>query len=216
MKAGIPFLSVHDEIIVKLTDRHQAESLFRRVLDNEFTFYKLNVKGTGEAEIWQVIERQLSKRLGTEVWMNPRQNFRSDTIRFDCFGSRLPDKLRAGYYTRSVLQCAEVERIAVIKQLTFDKMPKKGKINNPNGRPKGKPNRSTDELRSLLQNFIDTNMETLQADYDSLEPKDRLNFIERLLKHILPAPLQELEKLTDEQLDILIQKLKSNDTKNQN
>lgn len=86
---------------------------------------------------------------------------------------------------------------------------KKGHTNNPNGRPKGKPNRSTDELRSLLQSFIDANIETMQADYDSLEPKDRLNFIERLLKHVLPAPLQELEKLTDEQLDTLIYKLKT-------
>lgn len=95
------------------------------------------------------------------------------------------------------------------------------------GRPKGIPktggrkpgtvNRSTDELRSLLQSFIDENMETMQADYDALDSRDRLNFIERLLKHVLPAPLQELEKLTDEQLDLLIQKLKSNDsTKNQN
>ena len=90
-------------------------------------------------------------------------------------------------------------------------MPKKGTINNPNGRPKGKPNRTTDELRAVLQNFIDNNMESLQADYDALEPKDRLNFIERLLKHILPAPLPELERLTDEQLDLLIRKLKSNE-----
>ena len=79
------------------------------------------------------------------------------------------------------------------------------------GRKAGTVNRSTDELRSLLHDFIDNNMETLQADYDALEPKDRLNFIERLLKQILPAPLQTLERLTDDQLDILIQKLKSND-----
>lgn len=89
-------------------------------------------------------------------------------------------------------------------------MPKKGTVNNPNGRPKGTPNKSTDELRTLLQNFIDDNMETLQADFDKLEPKDRLNYIERLLKHVLPAPLQELERLTDEQLDELITRLKAN------
>ncbi len=88
-------------------------------------------------------------------------------------------------------------------------MPRKGTINNPNGRPKGKPNRSTDELRTLLHDFIDSNMESLQQNFDQLEPKDRLNFIERLLKHILPAPLQELERLTDEQLDELINRLKS-------
>lgn len=76
------------------------------------------------------------------------------------------------------------------------------------GRKAGTVNRSTDELRNLLQAFIDTNIETLQADYEALEPKDRLNFIERLLKHVLPAPLQELERLTDEQLDELINRLK--------
>ncbi len=44
--AGIPFLSIHDEIIVKQSDRNQAEQIFKAVLDMEFTFYKLNVKGT--------------------------------------------------------------------------------------------------------------------------------------------------------------------------
>ncbi|MFH1118213.1 MAG: hypothetical protein V1775_00210 [Bacteroidota bacterium] len=69
----------------------------------------------------------------------------------------------------------------------------------------------------MLTEFIDKNFETLQRDFEAMaDPKDRLNFFERLLKHVLPAPLQELEKLTDEQLDLLIQKLKSNDTKNQN
>lgn len=86
----------------------------------------------------------------------------------------------------------------------------KGNTNNPNGRPKGKANRTTDELRSLLQNFIDANIETLQNDFDQLEVKDRLTFIERLLKHVLPAPLQELERLTDDQLDQLINRLKKN------
>lgn len=90
-------------------------------------------------------------------------------------------------------------------------MPKKGTVNNPNGRPKGKPNVSTDKLRTLLHEFIDNNMESLQENYDKLEPKDRLNFINSLLRHVLPQPLQELEKLTDEQLDLLIQKLKSHD-----
>ncbi len=83
---------------------------------------------------------------------------------------------------------------------------------NKTGRPKGKPNRTTDELRAMVQNFIDANIETLQADFDQLEAKDRLTFIDRLLKHVLPAPLQELERLTDEQLDELIERLK---TKNQ-
>lgn len=86
----------------------------------------------------------------------------------------------------------------------------KGVSGNPKGRPKGTPNKTSDEIRNLIQDFIDKNMETLQADYEALEPKDRLNFIERLFKHVLPAPLQELERLTDEQLDELINRLKKN------
>ena len=85
---------------------------------------------------------------------------------------------------------------------------KTGTSGNPAGRPKGSPNRTTDEIRTMLQDFIDNNMESLQADFDQLEPKDRLNFIDQLLKYILPAPLPELERLTDEQLDELIFKLK--------
>lgn len=44
---NIPFLSVHDEVIVKQSDRHQAERIFREVLDQEFSYYQLNVKQPG-------------------------------------------------------------------------------------------------------------------------------------------------------------------------
>lgn len=86
---------------------------------------------------------------------------------------------------------------------------KKGMTNNPNGRPRGKPNKSTDELREIVQKFLEDNLETMQKDYDSLKPVERLAFIEKLFKHVLPAPLQELERLTDEQLDELITRLKN-------
>lgn len=43
-EAKIVFLSVHDEIIVKEEDLHQAESIFRSILEKEFKFYQLNIK----------------------------------------------------------------------------------------------------------------------------------------------------------------------------
>ena len=88
----------------------------------------------------------------------------------------------------------------------------KGQSGNPTGRKKGKPNKTTEEVRGLVQSFIEQNIETLQADFDQLEPKDRLTFIERLLKHVLPNPLHELERLSDEQLDELIARLKEQNT----
>ena len=43
-EAEIVFLSVHDEIIVKEQERHQAESIFRSILNKEFKYYQLNCK----------------------------------------------------------------------------------------------------------------------------------------------------------------------------
>jgi hypothetical protein len=56
---------------------------------------------------------------------------------------------------------------------------------------------------------LSANMERLQSDFDQLEPKDRLQFIDRVARLILPPPMHELQTLTDEQLDHLIYKLKS-------
>jgi len=92
---------------------------------------------------------------------------------------------------------------------------RKGNTNNPNGRPKGKPNRSTEELRKVLHNFIDTNIEMLQADFDSLEPKDRLNYLEKLLAHVLPKPITSLDQLSESDLDILLERLKNQSNEQQ-
>jgi hypothetical protein len=84
----------------------------------------------------------------------------------------------------------------------------KGHTNNPNGRKKGVPNKSTEELRALLTSFIEANINDLQANYNQLEAKDKLAFFERLIKMVLPPPLNELERLSDEQLTDLINRLK--------
>ena len=89
-------------------------------------------------------------------------------------------------------------------------MSTKGNTNNPGGRPKGIPNRSTTELRRILNDFLSSNMnlEQLQSDLDSLEPKDRLNFIDRMISRILPAPIHPVEHLTEEQVKEVARLLK--------
>lgn len=82
------------------------------------------------------------------------------------------------------------------------------------GRTKGTPNKTTTEVKNLLHEFISCNIENLQVDFDSLEPKDRLAFFERALRFILPTQQKseidinqlsesELEKLTDSLIDKL-------------
>jgi len=81
---------------------------------------------------------------------------------------------------------------------------------NLKGRPKGTPNKSSEDLRALVQKFIDSNWFRIERDFNSLDPLQRLNFIEKLLKYVLPAPLHELERLSDEDLDRIIDRLKNN------
>lgn len=87
---------------------------------------------------------------------------------------------------------------------------KKGESGNPAGRKKGSPNRTSEQIRALLLKFIDSNIDNIQADFMAMGSKDRLSFFERLLKHILPQPMNELERLSDDQLDQLINRLKKN------
>ena len=90
----------------------------------------------------------------------------------------------------------------------------KGNTGNPHGRPKGTPNKATTDLRQWISNFIDDNRAQIQEDWQALEPKDRIVMFEKLLKYSLPT-LQavqmdvktELEALTDDQLDAIIQKI---------
>lgn len=63
---------------------------------------------------------------------------------------------------------------------------KKGKTNNPNGRPMGKPNRTTHEMREWIQKILDSNTEQLEQDLLLLEPMQRWQLCERLLQYIIP------------------------------
>ena len=65
----------------------------------------------------------------------------------------------------------------------------KGHTNNPNGRPKGKPNRTTAEVKEFMTKFVSRNLDGLQQDLDSLDLKDRILFIEKLLQYIIPKPI---------------------------
>lgn len=84
-----------------------------------------------------------------------------------------------------------------------------GKTNNPNGRPKGKPNKITGEMRSWIQQLINDNKEQLEKDIQALEPKVRWQIIERLLNYCIPKQSAvdadvKLSALTDEQLEQIV------------
>jgi len=71
---------------------------------------------------------------------------------------------------------------------------------NKNGRPKGSPNKNTDELRNVFHSFLEANLDSMQKDFDMLEAWQRLQFIERIAKMLLP-PLVTIE--TTEQRPVI-------------
>ncbi|MDO9254588.1 MAG: hypothetical protein Q7U54_03675 [Bacteroidales bacterium] len=89
---------------------------------------------------------------------------------------------------------------------------KQGKSGNKRGRPKGAGNKIAVSLKGQLSNFLNEKVMELPAIWLKLSPRDKVAF----LKDLLPFFLQklqsinvevELEKLTDEQLEILCNKL---------
>jgi chemotaxis regulatin CheY-phosphate phosphatase CheZ len=70
---------------------------------------------------------------------------------------------------------------------------KKGQTGNPNGRPKGVPNKVTRELRVSIKNFLEQNFEEVTDIWKTLEAKDKLSFYRDMLKYVVPA-LQAVEE----------------------
>jgi hypothetical protein len=69
----------------------------------------------------------------------------------------------------------------------------KGKSGNPNGRKKGSQNKSTAELRGIIQEIISANFSNskIARDLKELTPKYRLEFYLKLMEFLLPKLLPE-------------------------
>lgn len=76
----------------------------------------------------------------------------------------------------------------------------RGKTNNPDGRPKGRPNRITQQLRERIADFLEQNWSKIEADFLELEPKDRVMLFEKLLQYTTPR-LQATELCFEERAD---------------
>lgn len=64
---------------------------------------------------------------------------------------------------------------------------KKGEVRNPNGRPKGSPNKATAQLRQLVSDLVQKEFENVDSLLLQLEPKERAKFITDLMKYVLPS-----------------------------
>jgi hypothetical protein len=93
---------------------------------------------------------------------------------------------------------------------------KKGQSGNPGGRPKDSKNKATEDLRGKIAEFLTTNWNQVQSDYDKMDSERRLLFLEKLLKYSVPplqslnvqaAIIRTLDNMTDDQLNDLAEKI---------
>ena len=54
------------------------------------------------------------------------------------------------------------------------------------GRQAGSPNKTTKQLREFIQTFIESNLESLQDEFENLEGADKFRALEKLLPYVLP------------------------------
>lgn len=67
-------------------------------------------------------------------------------------------------------------------------MPKTG------GRAKGTPNKVTTSLKEWISLLIEQNREQIVQDLTELEPKERLQFLLKLMEYIIPKAKEEEKK----------------------
>ena len=78
------------------------------------------------------------------------------------------------------------------------------------GRPKGAKNKSTEQIRKSFSLILSNNLEQLETDIQSLEPKERIKCLLDLAKFVVPTlKSTEVEQVGDNQItDININLIK--------
>ncbi|GAB3928112.1 hypothetical protein [Larkinella terrae] len=77
------------------------------------------------------------------------------------------------------------------------------------GRKPGSTNRTASDIKSKIATLIDEQFDTIQADLETLEPKDRVTAYLKFMEYVLPKQREQkidLSTLTDEQIDDLLEK----------
>jgi hypothetical protein len=88
-----------------------------------------------------------------------------------------------------------------------------GQSGNPDGRPRGTQNKLNTKVKGFLTTILEENFESVQAAFAQLDGKDKVKYWIDMLPYVVPklqsmSAAIDFEKLTDEDLDEIIERLK--------
>ena len=91
---------------------------------------------------------------------------------------------------------------------------------NNSGRPPGAKNRTTAQIKELLNEFVSMNLEDIQEQYNQLEPREKLQFFERVLKYVVPQQQSyteniDISQLSESELDSLLDRIMKKEGNNE-
>lgn len=79
---------------------------------------------------------------------------------------------------------------------------------NRKGRPRKDPEKSVNEIKQIAIDFLTEKLPELPEIYKELKAREKYHLLTTLFRLTIPAPQDELMKLSDEDLDRLIDRLK--------
>ena len=65
------------------------------------------------------------------------------------------------------------------------------------GRQAGTPNKITADLRVMIRDLVQENIEQIRQDLATLEPKERLIFLEKLMNYVVPKAASTMARVGD-------------------
>jgi hypothetical protein len=82
---------------------------------------------------------------------------------------------------------------------------KPGEVRNPNGRPKGTPNKTTAEMKMIISDVVSKNLEKLEEDFLKVSPATRISLLEKWAKYVIPTlSQQDVSQVIDGKINVNI------------
>lgn len=90
----------------------------------------------------------------------------------------------------------------------------KGRTNNPNGRPKGKPNKVTASIKAKCEKILSMTMKEILKDIDKMDMKEKIQLVSALTKFSLPTAIH-IDQDSNSNLTIIWKEEKYNEENNE-